>query len=127
MKHYLFLITKDEHAKGNNGWKFIKENEDRLIPYEPDVTDMDSFFTTMEREVFHIVKDDVVYATFKNYLDITNNRRIFVMVDKERESDIYIKPEEDTETEPSEGEKEQQSDQSDDTELNLGDDSTESE
>ena len=92
MNYYLFLITKEEHEKGQNGWKFVRENESRLIPYEPDVSDMDSFLTTMEREVFHIVKDDVVYAPFKNYLDLDNNRRIFVMVGRMRESDVYVEP-----------------------------------
>ena len=50
---------------------------------------MDSFLTTLEKEVFHVVQDDAVYSIFKNYLDLTNNRRIYVMVNKERESDVY--------------------------------------
>ena len=88
MKYFLFLITKEEFEKGNNGWKFVCDHEDRLVEYNPDVSDMDSFFTTMEREVFHVVKDNAVYHPFKNYLDLDNNRRIFVMVNRLRESDI---------------------------------------
>ena len=89
MKYYLFLISKEELKNGDCGWKYIKEHEDRLIEYKPNVgSDFVGFLTTMERDVFHVVKDDVVYSTYKNYLDLTNNRRIYIMVNKGYSSDV---------------------------------------
>lgn len=74
MKYYAFLLTEDEI---NNpikcGYGYIKENEDRLIE-----TDVLIEVNTYDKGTSMLVYNDVVYTIFKDFTDLSNQRRIYL-------------------------------------------------
>lgn len=74
MKYY-FLPLKLSESKipSNFGWKFVHANEGRLVASDALIE-----VNTYDRGTTRILYDNVVYFIKKDFVDISNNRRIYV-------------------------------------------------
>ena len=74
MKYYAFLLTEDEITNPIKcGYGYIRENEDRLIE-----TDVLIEVNTYDKGTSMLVYNDVVYTIFKDFTDLSNQRRIYL-------------------------------------------------
>lgn len=74
MKYYAFLLKRDEISDPIKcGYGYIMENEDRLIE-----TDVLIEVNTYDKGTTMVVYDNVVYSIFKDFVDLSNSRRIYL-------------------------------------------------
>lgn len=74
MKYYFLpLKLSESRTPSNYGWRFVHENEGRLV--ESDVL---IEVNTYDRGTTRILYDNVVYLIKKDFVDISNSRRIYV-------------------------------------------------
>lgn len=79
VKLYIFPLTIEELAKPNIlGLKLIMENQDRLVE-APDLGYNDFNLNNYDFGRNLIVYENVVYEIFKDYSDLTNKKRYFML------------------------------------------------
>lgn len=79
IKLYIFPLTKDEVSQPQKtGYHYIKRNQGRLIEAES-LGYADFNLNNYDKGRNLIVYNDVVYEIFKDYSDITNNARYFML------------------------------------------------
>ena len=79
VKLYIFPLTKDEINSPNIcGYPFIMKNQGRLIEAES-LGYADFNLNNYDKGRNLIVYNDVVYEIYKDYSDITNNKRYFLL------------------------------------------------
>jgi hypothetical protein len=85
VKYYLFPMTEQEALKATNmGWRFIMNNESRLIEFEK----LGEELNTYDKGTSSIVYNNKVYRIHKDYTDVSNSRRIWLGVPKHAGSEI---------------------------------------
>lgn len=84
MKFYAFPVSREDAEKNPiiAGFGYIKEHQDQLVEYDA-LTEVNTY----DRGTTHIVIDDNVYVIHKDYVDLTNNRRIYLVIAKDYGSD----------------------------------------
>jgi hypothetical protein len=79
IKLYIFPVTEKESAQPNLlGYKLIMENPDRCIE-APDLGYGDFCLNNYDMGRNLIVYENKVYEIFKDYSDITNKKRYFLL------------------------------------------------
>ena len=79
IKLYIFPLTKDEiNSPHITGFPYIMKNQNRLIE-APSLGYADFNLNNYDKGRNLIVYDDVVYEIYKDYSDITNNKRYFLL------------------------------------------------
>lgn len=88
VKLYIFPLTEKEVTQPHiTGYKLIKENPDRLIQAD-DLGYSDFNLNNYDAGRNLIVYQDKVYEIFKDYSDLTNRKRYFMLKPLLRGSDI---------------------------------------
>jgi hypothetical protein len=79
VKLYIFPLTKEEASKPHiTGLKLIRNNENRLV--EVDEMGANDFnLNNYDKGRNLIVYNDVVYEIFKDYSDVSNHARYFML------------------------------------------------
>ena len=76
---YVFPLTKAELDKPHlTGYKLIMDNPDRLIKAD-DLGYADFNLNNYDKGRNLVVYNDVVYELYKDYSDITNHKRYFML------------------------------------------------
>lgn len=79
IKLYIFPLTKEECNSPNiTGYPYIMKNKDRLVEAES-LGYADFNLNNYDKGRNLIVYNDVVYEIFKDYSDISNNARYFLL------------------------------------------------
>lgn len=84
MQYYFFPMTIPEaHTPRFVGYDYIKKNEGRLIN-DPDLIEVNTY----DRGTTRLIYNDVVYMIKKDYIDLSNQRRIYIGVPSEEGPEI---------------------------------------
>lgn len=76
---YIFPLTKDELNKPHmTGFKLIMDNPGRLVQAD-DLGYADFNLNNYDKGRNLVVYNDVVYEIYKDYSDITNHKRYFML------------------------------------------------
>lgn len=76
---YIFPLTKEEISKPHlTGFKLIMDNQNRLVQAD-DLGYNDFNLANYDKGRNLIVYENVVYEIFKDYSDITNRKRYFML------------------------------------------------
>jgi hypothetical protein len=79
IKLYIFPLTKEENNQPNiTGYPYIMKHQDRLIEAE-ELGYADFNLANYDKGRNLIVYNDVVYEIYKDYSDITNHKRYFLL------------------------------------------------
>ena len=79
VKLYIFPLTVEELGQPNKtGFKLIMENQNRLVE-APDLGYNDFNLNNYDKGRNLIVYENVVYEIYKDYSDITNRKRYFML------------------------------------------------
>lgn len=84
MTLYAFPVSREEVEKNPivAGYGYIKQHPENLIE-----TDNLSEINTYDKATTHVIINDEVYTIHKDYLDITNGRRIYLVIKKDYGND----------------------------------------
>lgn len=84
---YIFPLTKEELEKPQLlGYKYIMENQGRLVQADT-LGNEDFCLNNYDNGRNLIVYEDIVYEIFKDYSDISNSKRYFMLKPLLRGSD----------------------------------------
>lgn len=85
MTYYVFPVSREEVVKNPivSGYGYIKQHPENLI----ESADLSEVSITYDKAVDHVVINDEVYTFHKDYLDLTNHRRIFLVIKKDYGND----------------------------------------
>lgn len=76
---YIFPLTVEEsYQPQKTGFDLIKKNPDRAIEM-PTMGNDEFNLTNYDKGRNLVVYEDVVYEIFKDYSDVTNNKRYFML------------------------------------------------
>lgn len=79
VKIYIFPLTKEEANKPNiTGYKLIMENQNRLVEAD-DLGPNDHNLANYDKGRNLIVYNNVVYEILKDYSDISNGKRYYML------------------------------------------------
>lgn len=79
IKIYIFPLTTEESMKPHiTGLKLIMNNQNRLIPAD-DLGYGDFNLANYDKGRNLVVYENVVYEVFKDYCDITNRKRYYML------------------------------------------------
>lgn len=74
MDYYLFPLTEKESADPSClGWAYAKQNESRWVK-----SDGMKEVNTYDKGTTHIVYENKAYIMHKDYVDISNNKRVYI-------------------------------------------------
>ena len=84
MQLFIFPVSREDAEKNPimTGYGYIKEHQDNLI--ESNVL---SEINTYDKATTYVVIEDEVYSIHKDYVDITNNKRIYLAIKKDYGND----------------------------------------
>lgn len=84
MKYYFFPMKLSEAKTVSNlGWNFVHEHIDRLVE-----TDVLIEVNTYDKGTTRLLYNDVVYTIKKDFVDLSNGRRIYLGVPANEGSEI---------------------------------------
>ncbi len=84
MKYYFFPLKLSEtRVPSNLGWNFVHENIDRLVESEVLIE-----VNTYDKGTTRILYKDVVYTIKKDFVDLSNSRRIYLGVPANEGSEV---------------------------------------
>ena len=79
ISYYIFPLTIEESNKPHKtGYNLIKQNQSRLIE-APTMGNEDFCLTNYDKGRNLVIYEDVVYEIFKDYSDVSNNKRYFML------------------------------------------------
>lgn len=85
MQYFIFPMKISEaHTPTKVGYSYIKENEGRLVSF----ADLGVEVNTYDRGTTRLVYEDVVYQIKKDYVDLSGNRRIFLIYPSEEGPEV---------------------------------------
>lgn len=84
MQYFFFPITREEAEKPNScGYGFIQLHPERLIETN-DLIEINTY----DKGTSMVVHDGVVYNVHKDYVDLTNHRRIYLCIEKKYGNEV---------------------------------------
>lgn len=78
-KLYIFPLTeKESFTPVKTGWLYATANKDRWVQFD-DILKEHMVDPDYSENKFHIVYNNIPYDVYKDYLDVNNDERVFIL------------------------------------------------
>lgn len=83
MKYYILPVKREDYEKNPliAGYGYIREHPDELIENTSEA--INNELNTYDKSTTYVVYNDDVYSLHKDYVDISNDKRIYVIISKD--------------------------------------------